>query len=120
MANPYPLQPGDRSSNYSGSDSSTSADRRPASDNPVRPEGGTHSAPQAEAPMGDLWRAGSLAPTYRLPEPVHCVGDNAGAPDEVHEININVYGDCYDPEAPMRVRVVRDWTFDPDNDGKVS
>ena len=62
---------------------------------------------------GTMWRTGQLAPVGTTPAPIH-----SGSDDQVHELNTKVYGDAYDPTAPMRVRdVSREWTLDSDEDG---
>lgn len=120
MAEPRPLQAGDRAPDYSGVDSSTAADRRPETENPPHPEMGTHAAPSYTGPQGLIWKAGQQAPdcTY---ETLRSGPENGrDGEDVVHEINMSAdYGDAFDPEAPMRVMIDTRWNFDPDNDGKV-
>ena len=48
--------------------------------------------------------------------PHEVVNDDSLPHDEVHEINVMEYGDCYDPEGSFRVHQTP-WTFDPDHDG---
>lgn len=115
MSHPYPLQPGDRSSDLSSRDSSLAGDRRPDS------VGGNNAAPSLTSPETPLWRAGQLAPVRHTPPfaPIEMQGDTSGEGTEVRELDIYKYGDDYDPTAPMRVREVgSNWSVDTDFDGE--
>lgn len=62
---------------------------------------------------GTKWRDGQLPPVGTAPAPEYYE-----VADTSHELDMNKYGDCYDPTAPMRVRdVSREWSMDTDNDG---
>lgn len=130
MANRFPLQSGDRAPDFSSTDSSRAGDRRPAmqdtrNDRPkgntwepeeqyngISPEFGSNRSGASPAP--EVWRAGSPAPTFRIPS---AESSPEGAETEVREVDICLYGDGYDPKSPMRVRVV-DWNVDTDYDGE--
>lgn len=113
MANYDPLQEGDQAPNFSRTDSSRSADRR-GQDN-----SGSNAAPQAESPMGSLWRHGTPAPNSFLSAPFNVITTDEGAGDRIVEVDIFKYGDAFDQNAPTRVRNVdRDWQVDTDHDGE--
>ena len=126
MADPHPLQPGDRSSDLSDYNFSNEADRRQqgtyaVKSNPMHYHGEYPAADQARPEGGRLWKVGQAIPNMQAPWPVIAMdGDNNGQPAEVHEINIREYGDAYDPTAPMKVRTVAPaeshWDVDTDWD----
>lgn len=71
----------------------------------------------ADQPDG-LFRPGSPAPDMDChPAPLHTAGDNAEQSDVTHEINIDRYGDGYDPRSVVRVRNAP-WSVDTDHDGE--
>jgi len=122
MADPHPLQRGDRSQDLSDYNFSNEADRRsqetytPQS-NPMYYHGEFPAADQARPEGGRLWKVGQAVPNFQAPWNVIAMdGDNNGMPAEVHELNMDMYGDCYDPTAPARVRTA-DWHVDTDHDG---
>lgn len=121
MANYFPLQAGDRAGDYSESQSSTAADRRPTKQNNVQPEHGENRAPGFNSPEYPLFQVGNLAPSPFLSAPFPVVsteGDTSGTGTTVHELDVLSYGDCYDPSAPTRVRDVANmWSVDTDSDG---
>lgn len=127
MADPHPLQPGDKSSDLSDYNFSNEADRREQGNyvvksNPMYYHGEYPAADQAQAELGRKFQAGSLQPTMQAPWTVIAMdGDNNNMPAEVHELNIDSYGDAYDPTAPARVRIVapaqNHWSLDSDHDG---
>jgi hypothetical protein len=127
MADPHPLQRGDRSTDLSDYNFSNEADRRQpetykAKSNPMYYHGEYPAADQAQAELGRKFQVGSLQPTMQAPWNVITMdGDNNGQPAEVHELNIREYGDSYDPTAPMKVRTVAPaeshWDVDTDFDG---
>ena len=119
MAHPYPLQSGDRAPNFSGSDSSKAADRRMDDDNPsTENQPGANAAPSYGAPEALEWRAGQPPPVAWQRAPFAVTSSN-DAPVDTIEIDCSIYGDAYDPNAPLRVRQDNEWNFDPDHDGKV-
>ena len=124
MADPHALQRGDVSSDLSDYNFSNEADRREPQtyvvrSNPMNYHGQYPAADQAQAEGGRKFQVGSLTPTMQAPwSVIEMDGDNNGMPAEVHEININSYGDSYDPTSPMRVRDVgSEWRMDSDEDG---
>jgi hypothetical protein len=117
MANRFPLQPADASSDLSDYSFSPEADRRSQQSTGANPAG------DMDRPEGRLWKVGQAVPNDFLMAPfpvVHMDGDNNGSPAEVHEIDILKYGDCYDPTAPIRVRTVDNYKLDSDNDGHLN
>jgi hypothetical protein len=126
MANRYPLQSGDVTPDLSDYNFSNEADRRadqtvhaPRS-NPHNYHGEYPANDQGRPEGGRLWKVGQATPTQQAPWPVILMdGDNNGNPAEIHEVDVNAYGDCYDPTAPMRTRdVSSEWTLDSDHDGQ--
>lgn len=130
MADPHALQRGDVAPDLSDYTFSNEADRRAdqtvtvARSNPHNYHGEYPAADQARPEAGRLWRPGQAQPNAFLSAPFPTIlmdGDNTGYPAEIHEIDINAYGDCYDPTAPMRVRTVapaeNHWDLDSDHDG---
>jgi len=90
--------------------------------NPHNYHGENVAADQAQAASGRMFRPGTAMPNLRAPFTVISMdGDNTGYPAEVHEIDINMYGDAYDSTTPMRVRTVAPaeshWDLDSDHDG---
>jgi len=131
MANRYPLQPGDVTPDLSDYNFSNEADRRAdqtvtvARSNPHNYHGEYPAADQARPEAGRLFRPGGLMPNEFLSAPFPTIlmdGDNNGSPAEIHEIDVDSYGDCYDTTAPMRVRTVspaeNSWRLDTDHDGQ--
>ena len=124
MSNYYPLQPGDRSTTQSRTDSSSAADRRKQEVESVESKAGTNSAPGHDEPMYPLYKVGYLTPSEFLVAPftpVLCEGDTSGEGTKCYEVDVDSYGDCYDSTAPARVRDVSGiWHMDTDHDGKVN
>lgn len=125
MADPHPLQPGDRAPDLSDYNFSNEADRRGQTvtvvrSNPQNYHGEYPAADQSRPEGGRLWKVGQAVPNFSAPfDVIQMDGDNNGYPAEVHEIDIDHYGDSYDPTAPMRVRdVSREWSLDSDHDGQ--
>lgn len=129
MADPHPLQRGDVAPDVSDYNFSTEADRRSQDVASAKKIGSNYhgeypSADQSRAEGGRLWKVGQAdrTPFLSAPYPVISMdGDNTGYPAEIHEIDIDAYGDAYDPTAPMRVRTVapaeNHWELDSDHDG---
>lgn len=129
MAHKFPLQAGDVA-NYTASKSfaPNEADRRDqevtiARSNPQRYHGENVAGDQDRPASGRLWKVGQAVPNFSAPFPVIMMdGDNNGYPAEVHEIDLDQYGDGYDATAPLRVRTVapaeNSWNFDSDHDGQ--
>lgn len=129
MADQHPLQAGDRSSDLGDYNFSNEADRRPQQTTPARSvqsnyHGAYPAADQSRAEGGRLWKVGQATPNEFLSAPypvIHMDGDATGYPAEVRELDMDTYGDCYDPTAPLRVRTVspseNHWNLDSDNDG---
>lgn len=70
----------------------------------------------ANQPNG-MFRPGSPSPSMDChPAPMHTSGDSAEQADVTHELNINSYGDGYDPRSAFRVQQVSS-SWDPDQDG---
>jgi hypothetical protein len=124
MSRPYPLQNADRAPNYSERQASYAADRREDDQNlysEVQP--GANAAPVAGAPQDLGWVPGQLPPVkHQAPfEAVYMEGDTSGAGTVIHQIEIDQYGDDYDPTSPMRVKdVTSKWKFDSDHDGETN
>lgn len=126
MANPRPLQPGDRAPDLSDYNFSNEADRRAdqtvtvVRSNPQNYHGEYPAADQSRPEGGRLWKVGQAVPNFSAPfDVIRMDGDNNGYPAEVYELDVDKYGDAYDPTAPMRVRdVSREWTLDSDHDGQ--
>jgi hypothetical protein len=128
MADPHPLQPGDVAPDLSDYNFSNEADRRGQKatvvrSNPMNYHGDYPSADQSQAEGGRLWKCGQAMPNEFLSAPFNVIrmdGDNTGYPAEVREIDIDSYGDAYDPTSPMRVRTVDNYSLDSDHDGKLN
>jgi len=129
MADPHPLQSGDRAPDLSDYNFSTEADRRAdqtvtvVRSNPQNYHGDYPAADQSRPETGRLWKVGQAVPNFGAPfQTILMDGDNNGMPAEVHEIDIDSYGDAYDPTAPARVRLVspseNSWNLDSDHDGQ--
>lgn len=121
MANPKPLQPGDRSSEMGRTDSLLTGDRRSQDTAPVQSYEGNQASPQLDSPVSPLWKCGQVAPDkHTAPfDPIHMEGDTSGDGTTIHSIDVYSYGDCYDPKAPTRVREVgSEWSVDTDFDAK--
>jgi hypothetical protein len=121
MSDPHPLQAGDRSSNQSRTDSSTAADRRSQEVGSIHSEEGENRSGMSPAPpmfkVGYLNPSGFLTPPYN---PVFCEGDTSGEGTKCYEVDIDAYGDSYDPTAPIRVRQADQWSLDSDHDGHLN
>lgn len=127
MADRHPLQSGDVTPDLSDYNFSNEADRRSQDVASAKSIGSNYhgeypAADQSQAEGGRLWKVGQAVPNLQAPwDVIHMDGDNTGYPAEVHELDMNAYGDCYDPTAPMRVRTVapaeNHWGLDSDNDG---
>jgi hypothetical protein len=129
MANPKPLQRGDVAPDLSDYNFSNEADRRAdqtvtiVRSNPQNYHGEYPAADQSRAEGGRLWKVGQATPNEFLSAPFPVIqmdGDATGYPAEVHEIDLDSYGDCYDPTAPMRVRTVTNYHLDSDHDGQLN
>lgn len=121
MSNPYPLQNGDRSKDYSNTDSSQAADRRTNSTSPVSSEEGVNRAPQLTNAQYPLFRSGYVDPVRHTPpyDAIHMEGDTSGEGTVIHEIDQRSYGDGYDPTSVERVRIAP-WSLDTDGDGRLN
>jgi hypothetical protein len=127
MADRHPLQRGDVAPDLSDYNFSNEADRRadqtvtvPRS-NPHNYHGEYPANDQSRPEGGRLWKVGQAQPNFAAPWPTILMdGDNTGYPAEVHELDIDSYGDCYDPTAPMRVRTVTNYHLDSDHDGNLN
>lgn len=121
------LQRGDVAPDLSDYNFSNEADRRPGVVTSAKsnPQGvhGEHAANDQGHAEGRLWKVGQAVPNDFLSNPgvIFMDGDNNGSPAEVREIDLDAYGDCYDPTAPLRVRTVAPseshWDLDSDHDG---
>lgn len=113
MADRHPLQAGDVAPDLSDYNFSNEADRRDQNYHGYRP-----AADQARAESGRLWKVGQAMPNLSAPfNVIRMDGDNNGQPTEVREIDMDAYGDCYDPTAPLKVRTVPNYHLDSDHDG---
>lgn len=128
MADRHPLQPGDITPDLSDYNFSNEADRREqvahvGMANPQRKHGPFMADDQSQAAAGRLWKVGQAAPEDFLSAPFQVImmdGDNNGNPAVVTEIDLDKYGDCYDPTAPMRIRTVDNYSLDSDHDGHLN
>lgn len=124
MANFKPLQPGDRVQvSEPVSVNKDSADRRSQDVSSVQSYEGTNRDSAQSNFNGPLYKVGyiDMSPILKPPyNPILCEGDSTGEGTEIYEINIDSYGDSYDPTAPIRVRNADQWTLDSDNDGKLN
>lgn len=117
MANRFPLQSGDASTDLSDYSFSPEADRRSQQSTSMNP------AADLDHPEGRLWKVGQAVPNSFLSAPFAVIrmdGDANGSPTEAYELDMHKYGDCYDPTAPIRVRTVDNYHLDSDGDGHLN
>ena len=124
MSNYDPLQAGDRLQvREPVRVEHTGADRRSQEVDTVQSEEGTNRAPSHGNHDGPMYKIGyiKMSPILEPPyNPVLCEGDTSGEGTQIYELDIDSYGDSYDPTAPMRVRQADQWTMDTDHDGKLN
>jgi|SRR5579864_3951634 len=129
MAHQMPLKEGYSVPDLGDHQNSTEADRRAdqtvtaVRSNPHNYHGDYPASDQSRPEGGRLWKVGQATPNSFLSAPFPTImmdGDNNGMPAEVHEIDVDSYGDCYDPTSPMRVRVADNYHLDSDHDGHLN
>lgn len=109
---------------FDGGSDPSDADRRSQVTAPVSSVSGNNQAADKDEPVeSQLYKVGYINPSSFLMapyDPVYCEGDTSGTGTEIRELDIDTYGDDYDPTAPIRVRTADNWHLDSDHDGHLN